>query len=127
MSRAAMSICPLSTPWRAHVGAAWCRLCQDSPNARIASQLTFRDLSLTSNSALPKVWQIELIDQVTWCRNATRTRVAQKNAVTAPCQDQAQRPPISGGARSEAATRTGKSREILAIFLSASRSGQNFS
>src|SRR2546425_1213347 len=82
-----MSIWPLSTPCLAQVGSAWCRLCQDSPKDRIASQETFLDLSLTSNSSLPKVWQIELIDQVTWCRKAIRTRLAQKNAVTAPCQD----------------------------------------
>src|SRR5580704_16724902 len=93
-----MSICPLSTPCRAHVGSEWCRLCQDSPKERMASQFTFLDLSLASNSFLPKVWQIELMDQVTWCRNAIRTRVAQKNAVTAPCHDQAHRPPMRAGA-----------------------------
>ena len=71
MSRAAMSIWPRSAPCRAQVGSEWCRLCQDSPKDRMASQFTFRDLSLTSNSSLPKVWQIELIDHVTWCRNAT--------------------------------------------------------
>src|SRR5262249_36532194 len=93
----------------------------------MASQFTFRDLSLTSNSALPKRWQSELMHQLTRCRNATRTRVAQKNALRAPCQDQAQSPPISAGASSESATRAGKRAEIRAIFLSASRSGQNFS
>ena len=40
---AAMSTWPLSTPCRAHVGSAWCRLCQDSPNDSIASQETFLD------------------------------------------------------------------------------------
>ena len=29
--RALRSICPCSTPWRAQVGSAWCRLCHDSP------------------------------------------------------------------------------------------------
>src|ERR1700728_4545499 len=126
MSRAAVSICPLSTPCRAHVGSEWCRLCQDSPNDRIASQFTFRDLSLTSNSSLPKVWQVELMDEITWCRTSTRTRLAQKNAATAPCQDQDHRPPMTAGAASEMMTSSVKCREILAILASATRSGQNF-
>src|SRR5580658_734390 len=127
MRRAAMSIWPRSTPCLAQVGSAWCRLCQDSPKERIASQFTFRDLSLTSNSSLPNVWQIELIDQVTWCRNATRTRLAQKNAMTAPCQDHVHRPPIRAGASSDVATSQGNHREILTMSSSASQSGQNFS
>src|SRR5580704_4986997 len=122
-----MSICPLSTPCRAHVGSEWCRLCQDSPKDRMASQFTFLDLSLTSNSSLPKVWQIELMDQVMWCRKATRTRLPQKNAVTAPCHDMDHRPPIRAGASSVTATSAGNRAETLAIFLSATRSGQNFS
>ena len=73
------------------------------------------------------MWQIELIDQVTWCRNATRTRLAQKNAVTAPCQDHDQSPPMSAGASSETATSAGNRREIRRISVSASQSGQNFS
>src|SRR5215472_18681839 len=111
MARAATSICPLSTPCRAQVGSAWCRLCQDSPNDSTASQLTFRDLSRTSNSSWPNVWQIELIDQVTWCKNATRTRLAQKNTVTAAVQDNAQSPPMSAGASSDTATSPGNHRE----------------
>src|SRR5271169_3091177 len=125
--RAAMSIWPRSAPCRAQVGSEWCRLCHDSPKDRTASQFTFRDLSRTSNSALPKVWQMELIDQVTWCRKATRTRLPQKNAVTAPCHDMDHRPPMRAGASSETVTSAGKALEIRAIFLSASRSGQNFS
>jgi hypothetical protein len=35
-----MSIWPGCTPWRAQVGSAWCRLCQDSPMDRIASGQT---------------------------------------------------------------------------------------
>src|ERR1700729_2109560 len=127
MVLAAMSIWPLRTPCRAHVGSAWCRLCQDSPKDRMASQETFLDLSRTSNSALPKVWQIELIDQVMWCRNAIRTRVAQKNAVTAPCHDMDHSPPIRAGASRDTATRPGNHREILVTSESASQSGQNFS
>ena len=44
------------------------------------------------------MWQIELIDQVTWCSTATRTSPAQKNAVSAPHQDIVIRPPITAGA-----------------------------
>src|ERR1022692_1045526 len=127
MALAAMSIWPLSTPCLAQVGSAWCRLCQDSPNDRIANQETFLDLSLTSNSSLPKVWQIEFIDQVTWCRNATRTRLAQKNAVTAPCHDIDQSPPISAGASSDPVTSQGNHLETFEMSESASQSGQNFS
>ena len=47
----------------------------------IASHHTFADLSRDTNGRSPIVWQIELIDQVTWCSSATRTRDAQKNAV----------------------------------------------
>src|SRR5215469_5410090 len=126
MTLAAVSIWPRSAPCLAQVGSAWCRLCQDSPNERIASQLTFRDLSLTSNSSLPKVWQMELIDQVTWCKKATRTRLAQKNAVSAPCHDQDHSPPMRAGASSDAATSGPKALEIRTILESASRSGQNF-
>src|ERR1017187_442283 len=127
MRRAAMSIWPLSTPWRAQVGSQWCRLCQDSPKERIASQDTFLDLSLTSNSSLPKVWQIELIDQVMWCRNAIRTRLAQKNAVTAPGKDIDHSPPIRAGPSRERVTSQGNHRETRAMSASASQSGQNFS
>src|SRR5579859_4408884 len=87
MTRALESSWPRSAPCRAQVGSAWCRLCQDSPNEAMASHATLRDLSRTSKSSLPKVWQMELIDQVTWCSSATRTRLAQKNAVSAPAQD----------------------------------------
>src|ERR1700685_2835739 len=65
MTRALGSSWPLSAPCRAQVGSAWCRLCQDSPKDAMASQETFRDLSRTSKSSLPKVWQMELIAQVT--------------------------------------------------------------
>src|SRR3981081_357662 len=127
MSRAAGSTCPLSAPCRAQVGAGGGMLCQDSPNDRIASQLTFRDLSRTSNSSLPNVWHTELIDQVTWCRNAIRTRLAQKNAVRAPAQDHDHSPPIKAGASSDTATSPGNHREIRETAESASQSGQNFS
>src|SRR6266536_162528 len=110
---------------RAPVGSAWCRLCQDSPNEAIARNATLRDLSRTSNDSWPNVWQIELMDHVTWCSAATRTSVAQKNAVTAPGQDIDHRPPIAAGSSSETATILGNDKEMRRISRSASRSGQN--
>ena len=68
------------------VGSAWCRLCQDSPIEGIASHHTLPERSRVANGLVPIVWQIELIDQVTWCSTATRTRLAQNSAVAAPCQ-----------------------------------------
>src|ERR1035437_2847250 len=124
MARALMSICPLRAPWRAQVGSEWCRLSHDSPKDGIASHATFRDLSRTSKSSLPKVWQTELMDQGVWCTRQIRTRLAQKNAVTAPCQDIDHRPPIRAGASSVTATSPGNHRETARISASASRSGQ---
>src|SRR5947208_1677751 len=49
MTRAEESSWPLSTPWRAAVGSAWCRLCQDSPIDGIASHATLPDLSRALN------------------------------------------------------------------------------
>src|SRR4051794_796073 len=88
ITRAEMSIWPGSTPCRAQVGSAWWELCQDSPIDRMASGQKFAALSRLAKGRAPIMWQIELIDQVTWCRNDTRTRPAQKNAVTAPHHDQ---------------------------------------
>ena len=102
-------------------------MCQDSPNEGMASQATFRDLSRTSKSSLPKVWQTELMDHVTWCSRQIRTRLAQKNAVRAPASDIDHSPPIRAGPSSEIATQSGKVLEIRRIGASASRSGQNFS
>ena len=121
-----MSICPSSAPWRAQVGSEWCRLCQDSPKEGMASHATFRDLSRTSKSSWPKVWQTELMDQVTWCSRQTRTRLAQKNAVRAPASDIDHRPPIRAGPSSEIRAHSGKVLEIRRMGASASRSGQNF-
>jgi len=66
-----------------------------------------------------------LIDQVTWCSRQIRTRLAQKNAVSAPAMDIDHSPPISAGASSDTATRPGNHREMRLTSLSASRSGQN--
>ena len=127
MTRALGSSWPFSAPCRAQVGSAWCRLCQDSPKDAIAIQDTFFDLSRTSNSSLPKVWQMELMAQVTWCSSATRTRLAQKKAVSAPCQDIPHSPPMSAGSSRVTATIAGNSLSTALIRRSASRSGENFS
>src|SRR5262249_57139154 len=126
-ARAVRSICPSSAPWRAQVGSEWCRLCQDSPKEGMASQATFRDLSRTSKSSWPKVWQTELMDQVTWCSRQIRTRLAQKNAVRAPASDIDHRPPITAGATSDTAAHSGKALETRRRLVSASRAGRNFS
>src|SRR5579875_1912841 len=69
---------------------------------------------------------MELIDHVTWCRKAIRTRLAQKKAVSAPCHDHDQRPPIAAGASSETSTSPQKPLEMRRMSESASQSGQNF-
>src|SRR5215831_6525180 len=127
ITRALESIWPFSTPCLAQVGSAWCRLCQDSPKDAMASHETFRDRSRASKSSVPNVWQIELIDQVTWCSSVIRTRLAQKNAVIAPCQDIPHRPPITAGSSSDTPTSGPNSRSTILILRSASRSGENFS
>src|ERR1700722_15849658 len=131
MSRAAMSIWPLSAPCRAQVGSAWCRLCQDSPKEAMASQGTLTERSRDCQSVLPQVWQIELIDQVTWCSRVTRTRLAQKNASMAACQEktpaEVQKPPMTAGPRRGKAAMAGKSLLTVWMLLSPSRSGANFS
>jgi hypothetical protein len=53
ITRAEMSIWPRSTPCRADVGSAWCRLCQDSPADRIAIGQKFAALSREANGRLP--------------------------------------------------------------------------
>src|SRR6266700_6773981 len=126
MPRAAMSIWPLNTPCLAHVGSAWCRLCHDSPNESTASQATFLDLSLASNLRAPNVRQIELIDQVTWCRKETRTRPAQKNVISAPFHDIVHRPPARAGSSRVTATSAGKNLWTATMSSSASQSGENF-
>src|SRR5690606_25890763 len=125
MIRALMSTCPFSTPCRAHVGSEWCRLCHDSPSDGIASHHTLRDLSRTSNSSLPKVWQIELIDHVTWWTSVIRTSPAQNSAVRKPAHDIVIRPPMTPGSRIDTATRNGNARWMRRMSRSLSRSLAN--
>ena len=104
MTRALMSICPLSTPCRAHVGSAWCRLCQDSPNEGIASHHTFRARSRVLKSSLPNTWQIELIENVMCSPANTRMSPAQNSAVRAPCQENVSSAPRPIGTRNVEST-----------------------
>src|SRR6185295_15503447 len=96
-------------PCRAQVGSAWCRLCQDSPIERIASGQTLVARPWAVHGRSPTMWQIELIDQVTWCSTATRTTPAQKNAVNAPHHDIVATPPIKAGARNVISVQSGNS------------------
>jgi hypothetical protein len=73
----------------------------------------------------PIMWQIELIDQVTWCSRPTRTSPAQKNAVSAPHHDQESSPPRAAGTSRVATDQTMNSRSTRAMSRSASRSGVN--
>src|SRR6266700_4215099 len=61
-----------------------------------------------------------------WCRNETRTRLAQKNAMAAPGQDIVHRPPIRAGSSNVTATIAGKNRWTATMSSSASQSGENF-
>src|SRR4051812_26261117 len=123
MTRALGSIWPRSAPCRAQVGSAWCRLCQDSPNDRMASHHTLRDWSREPNCLRPNTWHTELIDQVTWCSSDTRTRLAQKKALSAPAGDQVTRPPIRPGSVIEVATSQEKASCTLRTARSAIKSG----
>ena len=84
-------------PCAAERGKAWWLWCQLSPKDGIASQKTLVDWSSTSKRRLPKKWQTELTDQVTWCWRKMRTKPPQMRPVTAPLRLQLSRPPSDGG------------------------------
>jgi hypothetical protein len=100
-------------------------LCHDSPALSTASGQKFvaRSRPGETNGRLPRTWQTELIDQVTWCSRATRTRPAQKNADHAPAQEPVTRPPISAGAARLTKAQTTKSLLVATRAPSLSRSG----
>src|ERR1700712_2400693 len=123
MARAEMSSWPRSTPCRAQVGSAWCRLCQDSPKERNASGQKFADLSRAAKGRSPIMWQIELTDQVTWWSKAMRMSPAQKKHVSAPTQDMVISPPMRAGPKIEARVQTQKYLFCRAMSLSANKSG----
>ena len=78
---------------------------------RTASGQKFVALPWARNGRSPIMWQIELIDQVTWCSTAMRTSPAQKNAVNAPQNDMRDQAAEQG--RGEQADR-GPQRELSA-------------
>src|SRR5205814_8631860 len=96
-----------------------------SAKLMIASGQQFADLSREANGRSPMTWQTEFTDQVMWCRELMRTRLAQKNAVNAPCQDIDQSPPSSAGVRRVTASHTGNRSSTRLMSGSASRSGVN--
>src|SRR5436305_1685882 len=53
----------------------------------MASGQKLADRSREAYGRSPIMWQIELMDQVTWCSTAMRTREAQRKAVSAPVSD----------------------------------------
>ena len=71
-------------PCAAERGNAWWLWCQDSPNERIESQKTLVEWSSMSNLRLPKKWQTEFTDQVTWCWKKMRAKPPHSSAVNAP-------------------------------------------
>ena len=73
-------------PWNADVGNAWWLLCHDSPNEIRLSSHTLRLSSADVKLRRPQKWQIELIENVTWCSRKMRIAPPQSSAVNAPCQ-----------------------------------------
>ena len=82
-------------PCLAERGNVWWLWCQLSPKDGIASQKTLVEWSSTSKRRLPKKWQTELTDQVTWCWRKMRTKPPQmqagEGAVPAPAEQAAER------------------------------------
>jgi hypothetical protein len=79
--------------------------------------------SREANGRLPTTWQTELIDQVTWCSSATRTRPAQKNADQAPAQLPVTSPPMTAGRARLRNAQTTNSRLVVTSAPSLRRSG----
>ena len=98
-------------------------LCQLSPSDTIASGHRLVLRSAVPSDRRPNVWHNELTDQVTWWRNAIRTRPAQRRAVSAPTRVPDSAKPIPNGIASEAKASTGNSRSIRCTSLSRSMSG----
>lgn len=125
MTAALVSTWKRPTPWRTEPGSAWWKLCHDSPIDGRASHHTLRLSSLVLKGLRPTTWQIELMAKVTWCNTAIRTKLPQKNAVTAPCHDHDHKPPASGGSSMDNATQAGNARERRRMVRSRHRSGAN--
>ena len=89
--------------------------CQDSPNESSESQKTLVEWSSTAKRRVPKKWQTELIDQVTWWSMKIRTAPPQ----SAPVSPSATVPPIAQprakGAAKPASTKSQKPRWITCM------------
>src|SRR5882724_12703947 len=72
-------------PWKADEGNAWWLLCHDSPNEIRLSSQTLRLSSDDRKFRRPQKWQIELIENVTWCKRKMRIAPPHRRAVSAPC------------------------------------------
>ena len=70
-------------PCAAERGKAWWLWCHASPKESSASQKTLVEWSSTSKRRVPKKWQTELIDHVTWCSRKMRTRPPHSRPVSA--------------------------------------------
>jgi stearoyl-CoA desaturase (delta-9 desaturase) len=67
--------------------------------------------------------RVALLHHVTWCSKAIRTRPAQKNADSAPAQDQVTNPAMTAGRPTERITIGTKSLSMRRMSRSATRSG----
>ena len=77
------------------------------PSDRIASHHTLPDLSRLLNGRSPIVWQIELIDQVTWCSSADPDQPApEERGQRALPRPWTSRPPMTAAGAARRATTT---------------------
>ena len=90
-AQAVGSISQHRRPWTAERGNAWWLWCQDSPNESSESQKTLVEWSSTAKRRVPKKWQTELIDHVTWCSRKMRTAPPH----SAPVRPSSSVPPMS--------------------------------
>ena len=120
-----MSIWPRSTPCRAQVGSAWCRLCQDSPIDRIASHQTLPDLSRDLNGPLADgvADRVDRPGDVVQQRDADQRAPEERGERALPATStRARRRRRAAAARR--ATSHGNSRETRTMSRSLSRSGR---
>src|SRR3954454_15625791 len=92
---------------------------------RTASGQKLCDRSRERNGRLPIMWQIELMDHVTWLEIARRTSPPQKKPVSTPAQDHEMSPPSTAGSNRLTATQMPNVLLTRTLARSASRSGMN--
>ena len=92
-------------------GKAWWLWCQDSPIESTDSQNTLVEWSSTAKRRVPKKWQTELIDHVTWCSRKIRDGAApQRGDERAAERARRSRSRARTGSRCRAATHSENSR-----------------